>query len=242
MLRDVLNTVVSTAKSNKISKPYLVGGFPRDVYMKRINKISDVDITTGDDSVVELAELLLKTLKGSSLMKYSDGHAKLRYEKISIDFSSNFKIPGISEILKGAGIIDPKSMQEELYSRDFTVNTLLMPLDLSSIMDSTGLAFKDIENKILDTCLPPETTFSNDPRRIIRVVYLCAKLGFKPSQRVVEWVSENNTIMNDVPEGYIKEKTNKAFKADAGYAKKLIEILKLETVVPGTSLSRSIDE
>ena len=235
-LRELLNIIDLTAKENNLSKPYIVGGFPRDVYLKRLKTISDVDITCGDESSFKLGKLVLNKIQGATLTTFTDKHSKLKYDKFKVDFSSNFTVPGITNILEKANINNPTSMQEELYSRDFTANSLLMPLDLSNILDETGLGINDIENKVLDTCLPPNLTFTYDPRRIIRVVYLIVKLKFSPSERVAEWIKLNGKMLQKVPLEYIKKKLNKGLEIDANNTLQVINSLDLMKYIPETKL------
>ena len=54
-------------------------------------------------------------------------------------------------MLQESGIKEISAMHEELYSRDFTCNTVLMSLDLKRILDPTGLAINDIQSKIIKT-------------------------------------------------------------------------------------------
>lgn len=111
-----------------------------------------------------------------------------------------------------------------------------MPLDLSTIIDTTNLAIKDLNNKILDTCLDPEITLKSDTRRIVRIIYLCIKLGFFPSQRVSSWVQNNAKLITDVDENYIKQKINKAFTLDPSKSYKLLNHLNLWAYTPHTRI------
>jgi len=231
LLKDLLNLIDNTAKSNNLSKPYLVGGFPRDVFMKNLSKIDDLDITCGDDDIKVLSNKLLENLPETIMTTFSDGHSRILYDKFKLDFSSNFKIPNIKEILIKSKITAPTQMQEEIYSRDFTINTLLMPMDLSSVIDVTGLGINDITNKRIDTCLSPRITLAYDPKRIIRIVYLSAKLNFYPSERVIDWVRKNNKILSNVNEKYTKSKLLKSIKANPEITNKIIELLDIKSYI-----------
>ena len=233
-LNELLNIISLTAKENKLSTPYLVGGFPRDVFLKKIDNINDIDITCGDASSLTLGQQIVKKIDQSMLTTYSDGHSKLVYENFNIDFSSSFRVPNIMNILKSKNIINPSPMDQEIYSRDFTINTLLMPLDLSTIIDTTNLAIKDLNNKILDTCLEPEITLKSDPRRIVRIIYLCIKLEFFPSQRLSSWVQNNAKLITEVDEDYVKQKINKAFTLNSSKSYKLLKHLNLWSYIPHT--------
>lgn len=231
-LKQLLTTIDTVAKENDFSRPYIVGGFPRDIYMKTINNIADLDITCGDKDTIILANKLIEKLPGTMLKTFNDGHSRIDYDKFKIDFSNNFKIPNIKNILIGSGIKNPTEIQEELYSRDFTINTLLMPMNLSSVIDATGLGMEDIRNKKIDTCLSPRITLGYDPKRIIRIVYLSAKLNFIPTKRVIEWVRKNINVLNNVNEGYIKSKLGKSLNINSKTTSKMIKVLNLTKALP----------
>jgi tRNA nucleotidyltransferase/poly(A) polymerase len=52
---EILKTLVGIAERKGFSRPYIVGGVPRDKYLGRPDIINDIDITTGDESVHQLA-------------------------------------------------------------------------------------------------------------------------------------------------------------------------------------------
>lgn len=231
-LKDLLFLVQDVAKKNNISTPYVVGGLPRDVLLKKIDKIKDIDITCGDATSLVLGQKVVLELEGSTVTTFSDGHSQLSYKGFSVDFSNNFVLPNIQNEIIKFDINNPTPMQLEIYSRDFTINTLLMPLDFTTIIDTTGNGIKDLNKKIVDTCLDPDITLKNDPKRIIRVVYLCAKLGFVPSARVVLWVQKNSSLMLKCNVGYIKGKVDKSLKFDRKYTIDLLKKLNLIDYIP----------
>lgn len=238
-LIELFDLLKSTAIENKLSIPYIVGGFPRDILLKKVEDIKDVDITCGDNSSLLLGQKLVRKIDGSTLITFSDGHSRLTVGNLALDFSNNFRIPNIKFILNKENIKYNKEIYEEIYSRDFTANTLLMPLDMSTIIDITRKGIKDIHNKTLDTCLDPAITLGNDPKRIIRVVYLCTKLGFKPSNRIVDWIKENGQVVSKVNSKYIKTRINNAIMSNKGYAIQLLSVMNLIKYIPETETLRN---
>lgn len=218
-----------------MATPYIVGGFPRDIVLKRFESITDVDITCGNKDSEKLGNLLVKKFPGTKYIVYSDGHGRFEYERFKLDFSNNFNVPGIAQILEAMNIKNPTEMQKEMYSRDFTINCLLMPLNLSTVHDLTNKSMKDLSSKIIDTCLPPRITLLSDPRRIARIIYLGAKLGFNPSERVKTWVTKNPQSILSAPENYVKEKINEAIKVNKEHAISLIRTMNLINHVPLTN-------
>ena len=84
-----------------------------------------------------------------------------------MDFSSNFNAPNIESLLVNKGIAKPTEMQKEMFSRDFTCNALLLSLDLKDLIDPTHQGFKDIKERMIKTCLPPEVTLTTNKNRVV---------------------------------------------------------------------------
>lgn len=228
-LTQLLDTIDKLARQHNLSQPYIVGGLPRDRLLDRAGEINDVDITTGDETVHQLAQEVARVLEGPavSFAVMDDGHAKIKIGSFKIDFSSNFQIPNIESILKKAGIESPTEMQKELYSRDFTCNTCLMTLDLKIIWDPTGLAVEDIQDRVIKTCLPPYLTFGYDPKRIVRSIYLASKLNFDLDSKTKAWIQRNPEKVLQVKPSYLSKKLGKGMKKNPRKVISLIQELGL---------------
>lgn len=233
-LADLLNEIENISQVKGLSRPFIVGGIPRDKILGRQNKFEDVDITTGDDGVSHLAkEVAIKLneyVTGYAVM--ADGHARVKFGDLKIDFSSNFMIPGIGYLLRKINIVDTDSMEKEIYSRDFTCNTLLMTLDLKTIKDPTGQALSDIDSRLIKTCLPPKLTLGYDHNRIIRAVYLAAKLDFNLDPEMIEWIKSKPEAIKTVSKDYIGKKLYKAMSVNRAKTLKLLKDLELWDLLP----------
>jgi tRNA nucleotidyltransferase/poly(A) polymerase len=215
-LVELLEFISLLADKKGMTKPYIVGGVPRDRLLKRFNDFSDVDLTTGDESIHALAREAAARLKSptTSYIIMPDGHAKLYVGNFKLDFSSNFKVPGIKERLEKAGIKNVDSMTEELYSRDFTCNAMLMSLDLKTVYDPMGKSVADIKKGVINTCLDPSLTLGYDNKRIARAIYFSSKLGFEIGDNVAKWIAENKEVITRIKNRYFEEKVGKAFEYD----------------------------
>lgn len=235
-LADLLNLVENIAKKRNLSTPFLVGGVPRDKVLNKLENITDLDITTGNDDVHELAKELGRILPNSFFKIMDDGHASLTTEEgFKLDFSSNFLITNVDKLLQGSGLKSPNQMQCELYSRDFTCNTLLMTMDLKKILDPTGLALKDIKQKILRTCLPAGITLGMQHKRVVRVLYMAAKLKFKVDPEIIDWVKENPKSIADCEKEYLSKKLQKSMDLDSKITVELIDQMELWKYLPAMS-------
>jgi poly(A) polymerase len=230
-IKDTLLEIKRLAKDNGLSEPYIVGGLPRDKILNRVNKIEDIDLTSGDDSIHKLAELSAQQFRVNPI-RFPDGHYQLYINKIKYDFSSNYNSPDAAYFLERAGIGKPSSMILELFSRDFTCNTLIIPLALRKVVDPTGLAIDDIKKKIIRTPLPPRITLRDDTKRVVRAIYLAAKLGFTVEEDIISWVKEHHDkIKAEVSVGFAKRKLADATRADVNKTVRLMNEMGLWNVV-----------
>jgi len=229
--RDLLLELKRLANDNGLSEPFIVGGLPRDKILNKSSEINDVDLTTGDESIHKLAEVVANTFQVTPI-QFPDGHYQMHLNGIKFDFSSNYKSPSAAYFLEKAGLNKPTKMQLELFSRDFTCNILLFPMDLRKIIDPTGLALDDLKTKIIKTPLPPRITLSNDPNRVARVIYLSAKLGFKVEDDIIKWILNNhNKIYKEANEGLSRKKLAAATRANPKTTVNLMTQMKLWKVL-----------
>jgi tRNA nucleotidyltransferase/poly(A) polymerase len=225
-VKGILSRVAQLARSKGISEPYIVGGLPRDKVLGKITNIDDIDLTTGDESVHELAKLVAEAFRrtnpGLTFKQLPDGHSQVNLGQIKLDFSSNYNSPQVSGLLSKAGITDPNSLQREMFSRDFTCNTLLATMSLDRIMDPTTMGLADIRKKILRTPLPPHVTLANDPKRVVRVVYMAAKLGFDVEPDIIRWVRAHPAAVGVSSEKSVRDKLTQATQYDPARTVKLM--------------------
>lgn len=238
-LRELLGIIQQVSIDNETSTPLICGGTPRDRVLNKLSNIDDLDITTGDKTIHNLAKSvgieLSKTYQITT-KQADDGHTSLIFpgNKFKLDFSSNFIVDNIDKILFKYGIKNPTDMQKELFSRDFTCNTLLMSMDLKKITDPTHLGINDIKKKILKTCLDPNLTLRVNTNRIIRVVYLSSKLDFDVDQSIIDWIIKNKDLIRLSSDTFLSKNIDKALSKNSDRAIYLINKLNLWDILPIT--------
>lgn len=236
-LRELLQTMEQVYKKINCSKPYICGGTPRDRFMSKLDNISDIDICTGDKTVDVLSEefaKILMTKYNISRKVMDDGHSTAYIGNLKMDFSSNFNVPNIVQILNKNGIEDPTELQKEMFSRDFTCNALLLSLDLKTLLDPTKRGFQDIKEKVIRTCLNPEITLTTNRNRVIRSIYLACKLDFSIDKSIIDLVARNPELVRISTEKSMAEKLNSAFTTDPDKAAHLITQMNLWNHIPIT--------
>lgn len=224
-------------KKRHISPGFLCGGTPREKIMGRLNRIEDLDITTGDSSIQNLSREMSIELSKSYTIKtkvMDDGHSSIYMGDFKLDFSSNFNVPEIDKHLLKLGIKKATPLQKEMFSRDFTCNALLLTLDLKNVLDPTGKGLQDIKNKVIRCCLDPEVTLLTNKNRVIRAIYLAAKLNFELDPALMKWIKEHPESIKFSSEKTLAEKLNKALELNANRTTYLLDQMGLWDYVPIT--------
>lgn len=238
-LRELLSQMKEVQEKIGSSEPYICGGTPRDRYLKHLENISDIDITTGDKTVGYLAQEFSEFLHKKYNIDYKtapDGHNTIFIGNMKLDFSSNFNAPNIETILIKMGIAHPTDMQKEMFSRDFTCNSLLLSLDLKNVIDPTHLGFKDIDKKKIKTCLSPDITLTTNRNRVIRAIYLATKLDFEIDDSIIKYVQAHPETADISTEKVMSEKTNEAFRRDPDKASFYVTKMNLWNNIPITEV------
>jgi putative nucleotidyltransferase with HDIG domain len=205
------NPVLKTVEkvSAQLSIPaYVVGGYVRDLLLKR--KTKDVDVVVLG-SGTDFAEQVAKTLgKGAKLSVFKNfGTANIKYGKEEVEFVGARKESYLRNSRKP--IVEAGTLEDDLSRRDFTINALAVncdPVHAGEIVDMfKGL--EDLENGILRTPLDPDITFSDDPLRMLRGVRFASQLGFKLHPETYRAIAANKDRLQIISRERIADELNK---------------------------------
>lgn len=234
---ELLDALARLAKEKGLPDPFLVGGYPRDRALGLLpSQVKDIDVTTGDNSITALAMAASHEWPTAHFQSFEDGHSALAFKNIKVDFSNNFNLPGIDDQLQELGIDKPSALRKELFSRDFTVNCLLQPLDLSKdTLDLTGKGKDDLKNRILRTPVDAELTIGHDPRRILRAAKMSLKFGFEVDESLAEAMVKYRGAVSDLPFSHVKKQVNQMLRMDP---RKAIETLSKYKLLPMLPISK----
>jgi poly(A) polymerase len=81
--------------------------------------------------------------------------------------------------------VEPGTLEEDIWRRDFTVNTLCQEFG-GRVIDITARGLDDLAAGVLRTPLDPADTFDEDPLRMYRGARFVAQLGFRLAGGTVE--------------------------------------------------------
>ena len=176
-------------------KAYVVGGFVRDLVLRRDNL--DIDIVIEGDGIKfarKFGKIRLAHVKSHSRFKTavvvlpSGQHVDVATARLEY-----YERPG------ALPIVELSSLKLDLYRRDFTINTLaldLLPENFGTLIDFFG-ALSDIKDKRIRAI--HNLSFVEDPTRILRAVRFSKRFGFIISKQTLAHIK--NTMKLDIFKG-----------------------------------------
>ena len=236
-LKDYINHPV-LKEIGKISdkeaiETFIVGGFVRDILLKRKKEVFDIDIVTvgsGIELAAKVAANLHPNLKVSIFKNF--GTAMFKFDNIDFEFVGARKESYRTESRKP--IVEDGTLEDDQKRRDFTINALAISLNINRFGELVdpfdGLG--DLEKKIIRTPLEPEITFSDDPLRMMRAIRFAAQLDFTIADSTREAIQTQCSRIKIVSRERITDEINKIMltrKPSVGF--KLMETTGLLAIV-----------
>ena len=190
---------------------YVIGGFVRDIFLKRPSK--DIDILVIGNGI-EFAEAAGKALKSKVSIFKSFGTAMLRHGDLEIEFVGARKESYRSHSRKP--IVENGTLKDDQLRRDFTINAMAIALNTNNfgaLVDPFN-GIDDLEENIIRTPLNPDETFSDDPLRMLRAIRFATQLHFNIDDQALEAIQKNSERLKIVSAERITDELNKIILSD----------------------------
>jgi len=235
-IKNLLKIIYRFSCKKKV-KLYLVGGFLRDIILKREKENPDIDFLLKKNSIDFSRHLAKKIKSGFVILDKERGYSRLVKrikEKIyTLDFT-NFR---------------GKTLEEDLLRRDFTINTLTLELEKifipSSIKDLLIDPYggrKDLDKKLIRAV--SNFTFDEDPLRILRAFSLAAIFNFQIEKKTLRLIKQKKEKIAYVSFERIRDELFKILETDNAfhYLVKLDKLGILEIIFPPIKMMRGINQ
>ncbi|PWJ57347.1 putative nucleotidyltransferase with HDIG domain [Dyadobacter jejuensis] len=191
---------------------YLIGGFVRDLILKRPSK--DIDIVTVGSGIA-LAERVAALL-GPQVQVHifkNFGTAQIKQGDLELEFVGARRESYQSDSRKPA--VEDGSLQDDQNRRDFTINAMGISLnkkDFGELVDPFD-GLRDLRKRIIRTPLEPGITFSDDPLRMMRAIRFATQLNFDIEPDTFEAIMAMKDRISIVSMERISDELNKIILA-----------------------------
>nr|WP_315163966.1 HD domain-containing protein [uncultured Flavobacterium sp.] len=213
-LHNKIFEVISQASQELKIDSYVIGGFVRDLLLKRDFK-KDIDIVavgSGIELALKVSSLLPKKPKVQVFKTY--GTAMLRFEDTEIEFVGARKESYHFESRNP--VVENGTLEDDQNRRDFTINALALSLnqsDFGELLDPFG-GLADLKNKIIKTPLDPDITYSDDPLRMMRAIRFANQLNFEIEENSLNSITKNAKRIKIISGERIVDELNKILSTD----------------------------
>lgn len=176
LTHSIFQKIGAVADQQKL-ETYVVGGFTRDLLLKRASK--DIDFVCVG-SGIHLAQQVAKALgPGVQVSIFKNfGTAQIHFEDLDLEFVGARKESYRTDSRKP--IVEDGTLDDDQKRRDFTMNAMAICLNkdrLGELIDPFN-GQEDMKKKIIRTPLDPLVTFSDDPLRMMRAVRFASQLSY----------------------------------------------------------------
>lgn len=187
---------------------YVIGGYVRDIFLKRESK--DIDVVTLGSGIDLAAAIAHRLGRKANLSVFKNfGTAQVKYRQLELEFVGARKESYTRDSRKP--VVEDGTLADDQNRRDFTINAMAICLnkgrfgELVDPFDGIG----DLDRQILRTPLDPDITFSDDPLRMMRAIRFATQLGFVIEARTFEAIARNRERISIISCERIIDELNK---------------------------------
>ena len=207
-LQEKIFQIISEAADEQQQECYVIGGFVRDIFLKRTSKDIDVVVV---GSGIELAKRVSAKLgKRASITVFKNfGTAQVKLKELEVEFVGARKESYQRDSRNP--IVEDGTLEDDQNRRDFTINALAICLNkdrFGELIDPFG-GLEDLKNFVIRTPLNPDITFSDDPLRMMRGIRFSAQLNFFLETNTFDAIVRNKERIEIISKERIADELNK---------------------------------
>lgn len=157
-------------------RAYVIGGYVRDWFLNR--ELTDIDIVVVGSGIDLATELAARRGVRVNVFK-SFGTAMVRLDGFDIEFvgarRESYRVDSRKPI------VEDGTLEDDQRRRDFTINAMAFGLNddnFGELVDPFE-GMEDMQAQLIRTPLDPDTTFSDDPLRMMRAIRFATQLDFR---------------------------------------------------------------
>lgn len=232
----LLEEIHRFALSKKIQL-YIVGGYLRDIILKRQRASPDIDFCLLNNSIRFAKQLALYLKAGFVVLDKEHGLSRLvkkvKDKVYTLDFA-DFRAPTLDGDLSG---------------RDFTINCLAVNLkdvisneNFSAFVIDPGRARYDLRKKIIRVV--NSRSFDDDPLRILRAFSLSCIFGFKIEKKTLKLIKAKKNKLAGISYERIRDELFKILSSTCAfeYLRDMDKLGILKIIIPEIEIMRGVNQ
>ncbi|WP_030885968.1 CCA tRNA nucleotidyltransferase [Streptomyces sp. NRRL F-5053] len=182
----------------------LVGGSVRDALLGRLG--NDLDFTT-DARPEDVLALVRPWADAVWEVGIAFGTVGLKKSDFVLEITT-YRSEIYDRYSRKPEVTYGDSIEEDLVRRDFTVNAMAVALPEKTFIDPHG-GLEDLASRMLRTPGTPQSSFSDDPLRMLRAARFSAQLGFAVAPEVEQAMTEMAGRIDIISAERVRDELNK---------------------------------
>ncbi len=196
---------------------YVIGGFVRDLLLEDDgtdsgdpSSVRDIDVVVVG-SGIEVAKKVRQSIREEVPLSVfrNFGTAMLKWGQCEVEFVGARKESYRNHSRKP--VVEDGTLEDDLQRRDFTINALAISLNQGSygeVLDPFD-GIMHLKEQLIKTPLDPDSTFSDDPLRMLRGIRFAARLNFSIDGQTLEAMGHMRERIGIVSQERITDELNK---------------------------------
>lgn len=171
-----------------IQSIFIVGGYCREHYFGTLWKVNDIDVASAyHEQAKQLGGLFASEVlnsvptfyerTGTAMVEYASEFGKIKIEFQGDSINAYMHNQEIRTWMQHEGI-DDVPLMNNIYGRDFTINSLIYSLHNRKMYDPTQRALNDFERKRVSSLLPPHILLKYNPMAGLRAIRFAVQYDF----------------------------------------------------------------
>jgi len=188
LMKEVVAKLRHFSQLYGIRSIFIVGGYTREHYLGKIWRTKDIDVASAyHEQARQLGGLFASEIlnsmprfyerTGTALVEYPSefGMIKVEFQGDSINAYMHNQEVKIWMQQKG---IEDIPLMNNIYGRDFTINSLIYSLHNGMMYDPTNSAIRDFERRRICSLLPPHMLIKYNPLAALRAIRFALQYDF----------------------------------------------------------------
>ncbi len=243
LIQEVVSKLQYFSKLYGINSIFIAGGYCRERYLDSIWKTKDIDVASAyEDQAVQLGGLFASEIlhsvprfyerTGTALVEYTSelGSIKVEFQNDSVStYMHNEEVRAWMQHHQ----IENVPLMNNLYGRDFTINSLVYSLNNGHMYDPTGRAINDFKRKRISSLLPADMLIKYNPLAGLRALRFSLEYDFyiESDLRIAIKSLAIDSLRASVTEKRIVQEVAKVLRTKPKDAIKLLKKFELDRIL-----------
>ncbi len=189
LVEEVIAKLRHFAQLYGINSIFIVGGYCREHYLGTTWKVNDIDVASAyQDQSLQLGGLFASEVvkvppkfherTGTAMLEYVSEMGSIKVEFQGNSVNAYMHSEDVKEWMRQDGI-DDVPLMNNIYGRDFTINSLIYSLHSGNMYDPTDMAVQDFHRRSINSLLPADMLIKYNPLAALRAVRFAIQYDFR---------------------------------------------------------------